>query len=178
MSVALFIVGEPGAGKTTLARSLLGTPPYSQVVKPKWTISGNVIAAGHYTGAMFDGADTVGYNQVNETLMYWEASLISRLPLTIFDGDRFSHTKAFERVKKCAIPVCVHLLGGETVAERRRARSEQNETWVKGRITKAVNFTKLFANDSLIVINAALSAAEVAEQTRRFLQTFGVEGIK
>lgn len=172
---ALFIVGEPGAGKTTLARSLMGTGTLILHPKPKWTLSYDsdaFTAAGHYRGDTFDGADTVGYNGVEDALAFWEANLLSRR-VTIFDGDRFSHAKALTRINKSATVLCVQLLGGEIVAARRRARSVQNETWVKGRITKAANFAGLFASRELIVVNAALRPEQVWALASTFLADHG-----
>lgn len=144
MATIVWLIGAPGAGKTTLVRSILNAAKPSKVVevhKPKWTIVNDVLVlAGHYTGTTFDGADRVAYNGVNDALYYWFKSL-SKYPITIFDGDRFSHEKvwrAFEDHDR----MVVHLkASNETLNARRQSRgSNQNEIWLKGRASKVENF--------------------------------------
>lgn len=150
MRTALWIVGEPGVGKTSLARKLMKLPGI-KIERPKWTIAENVCAAGHYTGKDFDGADTVPYNGVVAALMYWTVNLKDK-DLTIFDGDRFSYEKAVEAIRPLAERVCCILLYGNEskIRERRKLRSEQDEVWVKGRKTKAVNFFLSFEDRAYI----------------------------
>lgn len=162
---AVWIVGEPGVGKTTLVRALLGRDP-SLVPKPKWTIgkNGAVCAAGHYTGGTFDGADTIPYNGVSDVLGYWEANL-RETPLTLFDGDRTSNAGVAERVSASAIVGCVYLTAApDVVAARRAARgSRQNASWVKGRATKSARFFGLFPPEHRVQIDSVSQAAAHAE---------------
>jgi len=152
MNTVLWMVGEPGIGKTSAARELL--PKELQLIaKPKWTLeagtgqatSARVCAAGHYTGALFDGADTVPYNGAKEALEFWRERL-SHHELTLFDGDRFSNKTAVEFFKGLRNPprlVCVlfDAADEDLAAGRRKQRgSNQNESWVRGRTTKARNF--------------------------------------
>lgn len=144
----LFIVGPPGVGKTTLVRALFATldPLEAKylVDKPKWTVAPGICAAGHYKGDTFDGADTVPYNGVNQCLDFWTKNL-STIPLTIFDGDRFSFPACFDFFKAKGHPVRVAHISAppEVLAERRRSRgSKQNPSWMKGRETKALRFAE------------------------------------
>lgn len=175
--LALFVLGEPGAGKTTLVRGLLGSSLELRQ-KPKWTISGEkrVIAAGHYSGATFDGADTVGYGDVEKTLAYWEESLLN-YPLAIFDGDRFSHAGALKRIERHASPAGVFVgVDPETALSRRLARgSNQNAAWVKGRRTKAERFAKLLPLTSVLHVNGNFLPEWTVDATVRWLAGLGVQ---
>lgn len=164
---ALFIVGSPGVGKTAVARALLGFPDVRLCATPKWTLGADseTCAAGHYTGATFDGADTIAYNGVAKWLGFWELNLAPYCDLTIFDGDRFSHDAALARVAASAWVVALHLTApAEVLAARRAERgSNQNAAWIKGRETKAARFASTFVNkveidarESVATITAAL----------------------
>jgi hypothetical protein len=160
-----FIVGPPGVGKTTLVRSLLGMQgpalPFGGYLtdRPKWTVCEKICAAGHYIGEPFDGADTVPYNGVNEALAYWDAAL-SRHPVTIFDGDRFSYEKvmlwARARSHVCVISLT---LDDPTLVSRRASRgSMQNPSWMVGRATKARRFAEAF--DGIVLDSSDLYLEE------------------
>lgn len=77
-SKLVWIVGEPGVGKTTLAREILTcvAPPYvkEEIINPKFTLfkdngeigDGEIVlaAAGFWRGNTFDGADTLPISQI------------------------------------------------------------------------------------------------------------------
>jgi hypothetical protein len=168
--MVLFIVGEPGVGKTTLVRRILESDSYL-IQKPKWTVGPTVCAAGHYNGGAFDGADTVPYNGVQEALTFWSAELKNQL-LTIFDGDRFSNAGTVTALKT-GVPEldvrCALLAADPDVSAARRARrgSHQNVAWVKGRRTKALRFAKTF--DKLLVLDATKLVDVLETELRAFL---------
>jgi len=153
--VALWIVGPPAAGKTTLARTLLSFDACSVlgtvklIERPKWTVclDGLAVGAGHYTGHTFDGADRVPYNGVRPALEYWLDHLRERAALTVFDGDRFSHRSAVDFVRPHVDRVEVRYIDAtpDELEARRTARGwAANPQWLKGRETKAKRFAELF----------------------------------
>lgn len=147
--VVLFVLGAPGVGKTTLVRGLLGSnTTITQPSEPKWTFGGNgIVAAGHYTGQTFDGADTVPYNGARKALDYWAKHIRTHAHLTIFDGARFSTRPSLEYIAQLApdhLILGVHLIAEEQVDARRVARgSNQDPTWLKGATTRARNFAEM-----------------------------------
>lgn len=181
--VALWIVGEPGLGKTTIARALLAHP-VALHPSPKWTLTGwdpdnrsareplAVVAAGHYTGEPYDGADQVPYSGAAPALEFWREVLAYRSALTIFDGDRFSHAAAVEFVSRLGIDaLCVHLATtdeylGHTRRVMRGGRLP-SPSWLKGRVTKSSRFASTFDRDGrLIELPAAWSSAELVQAVR------------
>jgi hypothetical protein len=146
--VVLWVVGEPGVGKTTMVRALLPRP--WDVIDlpgwPRWTLCGpdkQVVAAGTYTGHPFDGADRVGYNKVRQMIEWWHENLFSR-QLTVLDGDRMSYAKAVEAWAGVD-RACVLLEGAKLAEQRREGRgSRQDAAWVRGRRTKSERFAASF----------------------------------
>lgn len=176
MRTVAFFVGAPGAGKTTLVREILGErlkqtsgASLEYIEKPKWTLVPGICAAGHYKGEVFDGADRVPYNGVAEALTYWQNHLSDR-QLTIFDGDRFSYMKVVDHFANVAVK-CVMLRASNALLDERRAQrgSNQNETWMKGRITKAEKFFAAFAGDLSISLDASKSVKALRKQLVPFL---------
>ena len=170
----LFLVGEPGCGKTTLAKRLIEPDSYL-IPSPKWTVGMKVCAAGHYSGSTFDGADTVPYNGVDAALTLWEADLRA-LPLTIFDGDRFSNAGVVERLRASGAQQglsirCIHLHVPENIAASRRAQrgSNQNPSWLKGRKTKAARFAAMPLFDGSLDLSSEMGPAKLEALTRAFL---------
>lgn len=139
--VVLYILGAPGSGKTTLARALLGVGPFV-LTTPKWTVGEQVCAAGHYTGAMFDGTDTIPYAGARAALSFWQDKL-AHVPLTILDGTRLASAPSLEFLQKTRHAIIGAHLTCTLAAERRKQRGTlQDPTWVRGATTRAANFAK------------------------------------
>ena len=160
-------------GKTTLVRSLLGPKP-KLMRKPKWTIGDHVVAAGHYTGSTFDGADTIAYNGVRDALAVWGVHPLLNKPLTILDGDRMSNKTALEILSPVRKAVILLRAGSEVTQGRRDLRgSNQNQTWLKGRITKSKRWYEKVgeAGGAQVVVNANGTEDTVLNEVKGFLET-------
>ncbi len=180
--LVLYVLGEPGIGKTTLVRAFLrdalvrdedGFPgpvrkvSYPAPPSPKWTLAGRTAAAGHYKGDAFDGADTIPYNGARAALEFWRDQIRPYTELTILDGARFA-TKpslAFLREVPGIKVIGVHLVAPYDAVARRAQRcadagtEPQNPSWVKGATTGARNFAKLI---DAVEIDAKRSPLEIA----------------
>lgn len=163
---AVWIVGAPGVGKTSIAREIMEfDKPYVLHPSPKWTVGSEIVAAGHYDGSTFDGSDTVPYSGAKVALDYWQSKLLPAARLTIFDGDRFSDIGCFERVRSSDVVLrIVHVVASdEVLSQRRMARgSTQSPSWMKGRATKAARFAKLDSK-SILLESSAVNAASPKE---------------
>jgi len=173
--LVLYVLGEPGIGKTTTVRFLLQDArireqpyveqTYTKPPAPKWTIARDVVAAGLYQGMAFDGADTIPYNGARAALEYWRDNLAPTARLTVLDGARFSTKPSLAFLRELgATIVGVHLVAANAAAERRSARAtaagvrEQSKNWVKGAASGAYNFAaaigahKIDANRTALLV--------------------------
>jgi hypothetical protein len=147
-TAVVWIVGEPGVGKTTLSRALLkefGGEP-REIAKPKFTLFGDVVAAaGHWRGTTFDGADTLPISDIKPAIMYISEALMDR-EMVLLDGDKLANAGAVEALEDVGCkPVCFFLANPHLAVERRLKRgTNQNAVWVRGRRTKASNFYDRF----------------------------------
>jgi len=166
----VWVVGEPGIGKTTFCRKLLASHGEAGPCVDSWTTFGDECAAvGSWTGSKFDGGDTVPPSKILPALLVWRERLISR-KLVLFDGDKFANANAMKLVAasqclkghafaEASRLVCVFLVGPASAAAGRAARvaagaKPQNESWVKGRATKSARFAFAFeAFGDVVAIN-------------------------
>tara|TARA_Y100000401_G_C8322545_1_gene226264 strand:- start:1840 stop:2412 length:573 start_codon:yes stop_codon:yes gene_type:complete len=163
----VWVVGEPGVGKSSALETLMNPFGTSLLESPKWTISPPYAFAGHYGGIEFGGGDTISYTdaarQIHD-LSSIRGKLRDELVHTVFfDGDRLSNETSFRLVEDASHEVlCVLLTCEASEAARRRSKRSgaQNQAWVKGRKTKSANFTTKFEPHQVLTIDTSNSSAE------------------
>lgn len=146
MRFAVWIVGEPAAGKSTVARKLLGEGrELISLAGHKWTIGDGWYAPGYYPNppTHFDGADQVGMSQARA---YLDRYLAMR-PLNVdrgilLDGARFSTRPCFDLLAQTHATAVYFVAADELECAARRAARDwhPDAAWLKGAITRAERF--------------------------------------
>lgn len=157
----LYIIGEPGSGKSTLIKYLTRGLSYEDGRSPfafrrydcgVWELGAR--------RAEFSGTDALALNVQPAVERTLEAI---RPEFVIAEGDRLANAKFFRFAIGMGYDVhLVHLEGMEVAAVQRRLRgSEQDETWVKGRRTKVYALAAQF-NALVLPAGSPPSALELA----------------
>lgn len=160
----LYMIGYPGAGKTTLCKRLLSGIDYGcygTVNAPfAHTVYRNCAVQLGVDRDPFGGTDTLPLN-VQPVAIAWLLAT-SDVRAVLGEGDRLANEKFFKAVKDAGWQLdVVHLTCDRDEAARRRAaRSKQNESWVKGRITKVDRLARAWATITVDQQNAYTTLIE------------------
>lgn len=149
MKHLIYIIGEPGSGKSSLVAALLRHPGI-QNDKP--------FAYTRYLGGIelgarrekFSGTDALPMN-VQPIVIEWLKEQPDETIL-IGEGDRLANLPFFSAAQQAGYNLMIYLLWvppdlGE--ARRKRRGSDQNKTWIRGRITKVQNLVKRLKPETL-----------------------------
>lgn len=151
----IYLIGAPGAGKTTLTEAFtktwIETAKVEDPIKYRThdTPHGKAISLG-WLRPNFGGTDTLGNTAILEIEPWLPKVAKGDFSILYGEGDRLANGRFFQLAQSIGE---FHLFYLNTepalCAERRRQRSEltgkqQNETWVKGRETKHRNLASLF----------------------------------
>jgi len=152
MKKLLAIIGAPGTGKTTLMRAWMATREWSEdrpVDLLDTHVSGDIRLLGKYKNDdVFGGTDKLSMAVQPKAVEYLE----NASPVTVFEGDRLTSIKFFDAAKSKGFDIkIIQLTVPDTVREERYKErgSEQNETWLNGRMTKVKNVSDAFSGNPL-----------------------------
>jgi hypothetical protein len=134
----VYLIGEPGSGKTTLMAELVGRLEWKQEAEPIphiWYGDGVACQIGVRREG-FAGTDGLSMS-IQPKAVAW---ILNRpATLVLAEGDRLANDGFFKAAKRAGYALwLVYLnLPPELAVERRAARgSTQNATWLAGRVTK------------------------------------------
>ncbi len=138
--MAVYLIGEPGVGKTTVMGELCAPYVVGEAARLRGQLWGEPLTGGRWTGVRlgrsrgtFSGTDALGMS-VNPDAVAWAAE--DDLPQIIFgEGARLANER-FLLTLAARTDLLLVLLTASNAPERRRKRgTEQNPSWVKGRAT-------------------------------------------
>lgn len=151
MPELLYVIGVPGAGKTTLVREVLGAVPYGVAHKPfAHRIYGPGRVQWGEARQLFGGTDTLSMSVAPVA-----QRALREQPWThvLAEGDRLATYRFFDYVR--ALPMW-HLrvvwlqVGLDVAAERRVLRgTTQDAQWIAGRVRKVYQLARQY--DPLIL---------------------------
>jgi hypothetical protein len=146
----LFLLGAPGAGKTTVTRALLG--PKTAFID-RWTIGARFAAAGPYTGAALDGPDSLPFSRALLAKVLERGLQLQRHTVPILEGERFAAAWALEALKGRAQPRAVLLNAAIPTLRSRRAKRGSPpvpDAWYQRRIEACERTLALFPEQHIL----------------------------
>jgi hypothetical protein len=157
----VYVIGEPGAGKTTLVDAALAgwtripqTSPVPHELLTNW--QGRLMGAhlGRHRPP-FGGTDALSMS-IQPAALAWIAG--HPAPVVVAEGDRLANARFFDTVRLCGVELTVVLLDTPPLvaAQRRAARpGSQHEGWIRGRITKTARLADAYQATRLVGPSAA-----------------------
>lgn len=166
----LYIIGEPGVGKTTLVKRITKNVPHEvrKVPYVSWThYSDKVCQLGHDRG-VFGGTDALGMAAQKHVLEWLEKC---KYRYVLAEGDRLANRKFFAALLEAGweLTVVVLQLEQAELDRRRDVRNArigkaQDDRWLKTRATKVRNLTA----EADLILDAAQPTADLFRELKRF----------
>lgn len=147
----LYLIGQPGSGKTTLATALFADLP--QVQRPAFHPYPPFI---EYPGGAQIGVMRSGFGGTDVLPLNCQPNVIAWMQQTgwfylFAEGDRLANDKFFHACRAAGICLSVvHLDCADELAQERRVGrgSNQNAAWVKGRASKVQRLAEVWVDDA------------------------------
>lgn len=164
----LYLIGQPGSGKSTLFRTALAGATFTEERQPflHLDFGGGIELGGRRE--QFSGTDMLAMN-VQPKVIQWLNQTPARA--IIAEGDRLANDSFFRAVVSAGWQLRVVLLDcpDAVAAARRAARgSNQNPSWVAGRASKVRRLAVEWVMRSADRLDATRPPAELAEQLRSY----------
>lgn len=161
----LYLIGIPGSGKTTLTEAVLGG--VTSLVRKNHTVP----HCEYGPGRVQLGFPREGHGGTDALSMSIAPKVFAALEgddweYVFAEGDRLATKSFFNGAKALGwnLRVLWLLTPIDVAMERRAARgSTQDETWLKGRITKVYNLGRAFGAE---ILDGSLPVAELAASLR------------
>lgn len=154
----IMIGGYPGSGKSVIVRELIKRLGYTfkenRIGLMKYIESGNMIILGSYAeNELFPGTDRLPMNIQPEAERFLhqvyanEQAQHGKDRIVLFEGDRLFNDKMITFIKEegMELVLCVVRASQVLIKSRRETRSEQNETWRKGRESKVDRIAMMYS---------------------------------
>lgn len=178
----VYIVGEPGVGKSTLMQAIFAEyqdftihrnpVPHVEYTDGKslWP-PGSVAQLGYGIGSTFPGTDQLSFSVITKA----EPWVLSQPYDWLFaEGDRLAVDRFLSACKMSGELYLIWLKGAEQATLRRNARgTEQDKTWVEGRRTKVYNLVSRWEH---ILLRADKSPTELVEDLKEAIRARSMSG--
>lgn len=147
-----YVIGYPGAGKTTAVQAMLANLGVTPIVHDEpipHTRYGGVVHLGR-PRFPFGGTDTLALN-IQPKVTAWLTS-DNRNFIVVGEGDRLANPKFFDALRAARVPLHIALLDLSPRLARDRAHAratelgakEQALSWFQGRVTKVDNIASQY----------------------------------
>lgn len=163
----LYLIGEPGVGKSTLMAELVKGKRRRVMTKPfaHTVYEDGLVQLGRERSNGFSGTDALSMSVSPLAITTLQSGAWPRI---VGEGDRLAHAKFFDGVLAAGYALEVVLLEAPSfvLKHRRRERgSNQDASWLAGRATKVRNVADKYTTTTL---DATLPVADLADLLRDY----------
>ncbi len=164
MKQLLYIIGQPGVGKSALMAELVKGQRRRVITKPfaHTTYEDGLVQLGRERANGFSGTDALSLSVQPQVIKALKDHVWSRV---VGEGDRLANGKFFTAAQEAGYSLEVILLEASqfVLNHRRKERgSNQDPVWLKGRASKVQNLKTWVT----LTLDATLPVTELADQLK------------